>query len=377
MKRILLVTIFAFLLIAGTLLYFKPGSKPSLNNLPKANINTENSQDIPQISVIAENLHVPWGIAFLPASQGGPDGDMLVTERLGTVRLVNSSGLQAEPVANIPAVKEIGEGGLLGIALHPQFESNNYVYLYYTYDEIGGDTRNRVSRFTFKNYKLTNEKIVVDNIPGGTFHNGGRIKFGPDKFLYITTGDAENPSQAQDKNSLAGKILKVTTDGKSAPGNHFNNLVYSYGHRNPQGIVWDTNGRLWVTEHGQSAQDELNKIESGKNYGWPVIRGNESRTGMETPVVNSNLATWAPAGAAIINNVIYFGGLRGSSLYSADLSQNPLEVREHFKNEFGRVRDVVTGLDGMLYITTSNTDGRGNPQENDDKILRINPAKLN
>ncbi|OGK39728.1 hypothetical protein A3A74_04510 [Candidatus Roizmanbacteria bacterium RIFCSPLOWO2_01_FULL_35_13] len=240
-------------------------------------------------------------------------------------------------------------------------------------------------RYTELDGKLSEEKIIVDQIPGNSNHNGGRIKFGPDKNLYITTGDAQEPSLAQNKNSLAGKILRVTDNGQPVTDNPFGNRTYTYGHRNPQGIDWDDSGRLWATEHGrsgiQSGLDELNLIEPGKNYGWPEIQGDESRSDMETPVINSGTnITWAPSGAAFIGDSLFFGGLRGQTLYEAFYKTNvqfkKADIKEHFKGDFGRIREVIKGPDGMLYITTSNRDGRGFPKENDDKIIRINPAKL-
>lgn len=269
----------------------------------------------------------------------------------------------------------------MGIALHPDFQSNNYIYLYYTYEAQGNNTLNRVVRMTYSDRALKDEKIIVDRIPGASNHNGGRIKFGPDNFLYITTGDAQEPSLAQDRNSLAGKILRVTDDGKPASGNPFSNLMYSYGHRNTQGIAWDDNGSLWQTEHGRSAPtglDEVNLIEPGKNYGWPEIQGDEERSGMVTPIRNSGPSTtWAPGGNAIIEKSLFFSGLRGETLYEAMIQDSQIsEFREHFKGEYGRLREVIAGPDGMLYITTSNLDGRGSPATGDDKILRINPSKL-
>ena len=233
----------------------------------------------------------------------------------------------------------------------------------------------------YKNKTLLNEEIIVDKIPGAPNHNGGRIKFGPDGFLYITTGDAQNPSQAQDKNSLAGKILRLADDGKIPDDNPFGNHVYSYGHRNPQGLTWDNQGRLWATEHGRSGilsgLDEINLIEKGKNYGWPDIQGDEIKVQMESPKIHSGSDTWAPGGAAFLNNSIFFGGLRGQTFYEAKINGEKLELKEHFKGEFGRIREVVVGSDKMLYITTSNLDGRGSPKQGDDKIIKINPSKLN
>ncbi|OGM57106.1 hypothetical protein A2955_02000 [Candidatus Woesebacteria bacterium RIFCSPLOWO2_01_FULL_37_19] len=350
---------------------------------PQGNANSAPSDvDIPTVSIVATGLDTPWAIAFLPG------GGLLVTERQGSVRLVDTNGhLQEKPVAEISNVREIGEGGLLGIALHPDFLTNNFVYFYYTYSESGGNTLNRVVRMVYKNGQLTEERIMVDGIPGAANHNGGRIKFGPDKMLYITTGDAQNPSSAQDKNSLSGKILRVDSDGNPAFGNPYGNRTYSFGHRNPQGIIWDKDGSLWETEHGPSGaetgNDEFNRIDIGKNYGWPEIRGKEGREGMVTPNLESGRSdTWAPSGLASLptqtglSSRFYFAGLRGEALYEVNVVGNSASLKTHFKGEYGRIREVILGPDNMLYISTSNRDGRGDPKPGDDKILRINPSKL-
>lgn len=321
--------------------------------------------------VVAQNLDTPWAIAFLP------DKSMLITERSGAVKFIDAGGkFQKEPVGIIEKAKEIGEGGLLGIAIHPNFTGNNFIYFYYTYESIGDNTKNRVVRVTYQGNKLIDEKIIVDNIPGAANHNGGRIKFGPDGFLYITTGDAQNPSLAQNKNSLAGKILRVTEEGKPVADNPFNNLVYSYGHRNPQGLTWDGNGQLWSTEHGPQTKDEVNKIEKGKNYGWPTITGDEASVGMETAKLNSGSTTWAPAGLVFSQDSLFFGGLRGQTLFKVKINGDQLILAENLKGEFGRIRDVVAGPDDMLYITTSNRDGRGTPQDLDDRIIKVDPKTL-
>lgn len=331
----------------------------------------QNSQS-PKIEIIAQNLDTPWALAFLP------DNNILITERQGKVRFVENGTLISDPVAVISSVREIGEGGLLGMTLDPDFSSNHLVYLYYTYQANGNDTLNRVISMEYKDKKLFNEKTLIDKIPGASNHNGGRIKFGPDKLLYITTGDAQEPSLAQDINSLAGKILRVSRDGKAPTSNPFNNLVYSYGHRNSQGLAWDKSGTLWATEHGRSGLksglDEINIISPGKNYGWPTIQGDEQKAGLETPYENSGSNTWAPAGADFVNASLYFAGLRGTSLYR--LQKNSHTVEEFLEGEFGRLRDVVTGSDGMIYLTTSNKDGRGLVKPGDDKIIRINPSLL-
>lgn len=334
------------------------------NSTPSAQ--TDN-QDMPLMTVIAKTLDTPWALAFLEKNS------MLVTLRSGHVIKVETNGT-ITPITTLSEVKEIGEGGLLGIALHPDFSINHYVYLYYTFSETGNNTQNRVVRYIFENNTLKEDKTIVDNIPGAIFHNGGRIKFGPDNNLYIATGDARDPSLAQSKTSTAGKILRVTDDGKPVSDNSFSNQIFSYGHRNPQGLAWDTEQNLWASEHGNSAHDEVNTIEKGKNYGWPIIEGTQAKPGLQSPVIESGSDTWAPSGAAIVNGKLYFAGLRGEALYEMDLSTKNL--KEYFKSELGRIREVVLGPDTMLYITTSNTDGRGNPQEDDDKIIKINPKKL-
>ncbi len=342
---------------------------------------SRSSEDVPQVSIIQENLNIPWALAFLP------DGRLAVTERPGRVLIIDENG-QVLEIANIN-VHTVSESGLHGIAVDPNFDSNNYIYLYYTYSDEGNNTLNRVVRYRLEgnnlredksSTKLVLDKIIVDRIPGASNHDGGRIKFGPDGFLYITTGDAQQPSLAQDRNSLAGKILRVDRDGDPAPGNPFGTRIYSYGHRNSQGIAWQGN-KLWEIEHGSSATDELNLIEPGKNYGWPEVRGDQTKTGMVSPINQSGNQTWAPGGAAFLlpagrqgNGSIFFAGLRGSALYEYKISEGRLV--EHFKNKYGRIREVIIGPDNMLYVTTSNRDGRGNPRTGDDKILRINPSKL-
>lgn len=346
--------------------FAKRSQIPSINNSDIQTTELIGSKEAPRLEILAENLEVPWALVFLP------DQSILFTERPGRVRFIDNNGnLNPTPIAVIDDVLPTGEGGLMGIAIHPKFSQNHFAYLYYTYANSNGQTLNRVVRFKFENNALSDKTIIVDEIPGALFHNGGRIKFGPDGSLYITTGDSQNPSLAQDKNSLAGKILRIDSEGK-------NLTVISYGHRNPQGIAWDDKGNLWEVEHGQSATDELNLIEMNRNYGWPIIRGEQAQTGMINPKLQSGNDTWAPAGLAYVKelNALFFAGLRSQTLYEVRLSQTPLVLKEHFKGEFGRIRDVVLGPDNLLYITTSNRDGRGNPGATDDKIIRVNPDKL-
>lgn len=374
--------ILILIIIAATLTIYRssPNNKPQLKpqdfNTPPSPKSTLETSNSPKAEVIAQNLEVPWALVFLP------NKDILVTERAGGVRIIKNGKLEEKPLITLSQVKQVGESGLHGIAIHPDYPQKPFVYLYYTYSSSEDSTLNRVSRFTLEDNNLKNEQVIVDKIPGAIFHDGGRIKFGPDKNLYITTGDAQNPSLAQNKDSLAGKILRISDEGKAAPGNPFNNLVYSYGHRNPQGLAWGNDGRLWETEHGNNATDEINVIYPGQNYGWPKIQGDQMQEGMEKPFKNSGTSTWAPAGAAIFDNTLYFAGLRGSALFSIDIKSDlrlvvtEKIIKENFKGQFGRIRDVVLGPDNMLYITTSNRDGRGSPSSNDDRIIRINPTKI-
>lgn len=375
MNKLLIGAVLMVIFTAGIFLTYqnrqsKTPSTPSTSNKNQ----TENSLKKSSLStkplITVEDLEIPWSITLTS------EKELLVAERPGRIQLINSNG-EKQLIAEIKEVLAEGEGGLLGLTLHPDFQQNNYLYVYYTYGRNGDNTFNRVVRYTFKNNEISDPKTIVDKIPGALFHNGGRIKFGPDKYLYITTGDAQNPSLAQDLNSLAGKILRVTPEGESASGNPFNNLIFSYGHRNPQGLAWDSQNRLWATEHGPFQKDELNLIEAGKNYGWPLIQGDQKREGLVSPVMQSGNNTWAPAGAVFFNKKLYFTGLRGNALFEFDPENSQSGLREYFKGEYGRLRDIILGSDNTFYITTSNRDGRGSVKKGDDKIINVNHAALN
>ncbi len=383
--KLLLPLFLVLTIFAGAVLFTKLNPQTITHDLipfPTSNPQPPTSNNTSTPEVIASNLDVPWALAFLPASPaGGPDGSILVTERAGKIKLIKDGSVTT--VGEID-VETQSESGLHGIAVDPLFgqdsplypENKHYIYVYYTYASQNNQTLNRVSRFKFSNNKISNEKVLIDQIPAAAIHDGGRIKFGPDKFLYTTTGDAANPSLAQDKNSLAGKILRTTFEGNALPNNPLG-FAYSMGHRNPQGITWDDKGNLWEVEHGQSATDEINLIRAGENYGWPTLRGNQTGDGMIPPAWHSGTDTWAPGGVAYYNGSLFFGGLRGQALFEAKLQGDKVvSVEKHFDGEFGRIRDVVLGPDNMLYITTSNKDGRGNPKEGDDKIIRVNPSQL-
>ncbi len=373
-KRTLLIVVIVILGLGAFLVLRGPTQEPSApvtEGVTSVPIEEDPLSDLP-FGVIVENLNIPWDIGFLP------NGAILVTERPGNLLYIDFSGTRES--IEIPRVIDRGEGGLLGLVLHPEFETNRQVYLYMTVGEDALGTRNAVFRYRFVNNDLVDERLIIDQIPGAIYHDGGRMEFGPDGKLYITTGDAINPAIAQDRNSLGGKTLRLNDDGSIPSDNPFGSAVYSYGHRNPQGLTWDSEGRLWQTEHGrsgiQSGLDEVNMIVKGGNYGWPIIEGDQTQEGMIAPKAHSGSAnTWAPASAAYFGGSIFFGGLRGEALYEAVLDgESVREVKTHLQGQYGRIRTVRIGRDGMFYITTSNTDGRGSRSEGDDKILRIDPA---
>lgn len=323
------------------------------------------------VEVISTGHVIPWDVAFLPG------GDMILTERTGLFRRSGSENI----AVRLDEVLHTGEGGLMGIAVHPDFSSNHFIYLYYTTQD--NSSHNRIERFKLEGSQLIKDRIILDNIPASLYHDGGQIAFGPDGMLYVTTGDASQPSLSQDLNSLAGKTLRLTPDGDIPSDNPFGTAVWSYGHRNAQGLAWDDRGRLWETEHGRSGAasgyDELNLIDKAANYGWPNIQGDEGAVGMERPVIHSGpTTTWAPSGMAYKGGSIFFAGLRGETLYEAIITADGSVsgFREHLKGDYGRLRAVTVGPDGHLYVSTSNRDGRASVREGDDKVLRVHPDFL-
>jgi len=365
-------------------------------------------------TTVATGLRVPWEMRFLP------DGRVLVTERGGRIVMVDvgagggAGGSEAGPgaiftVGEVP-VAEIGEGGLLGLALDPDFPSSPYIYVSYTYRTDGGGTANRVSRVTLTGLDSTgpdadastlgnaptldDELVLVDGIPGASIHNGSRVAFGSDGYLWVTTGDGAVPESSQDPLSLNGKVLRMTTDGTPAPGNPFpeaeypGSLVYALGLRNSQGLVFHpVTGEAYVTEHGPATNDEVNRIVAGGNYGWPLVGGRAGDPRFIDAITDWS-PTIAPAGAVFYEAEL-IPWLQGAfvfvTLKEADvrvlLPDSPEEftaVREErvlFDGEFGRLRAAAVGPDGALYVSTSNRDGRGSPGPGDDRIIRIAPAE--
>jgi len=336
------------------------------------------------IDTVVGNLDTPWAMGF------AADGRIFITERPGRVRIIKNGSLLPEPWLTINTVTG-GESGLLGLALDPDFARNGYAYIAYTYRTSSGGIANRLVRLR-ENAITGNgieDKVLLNSITGAANHDGGRVKFGPDGKLYLTMGEALRPELSQDITSLNGKILRINPDGTIPGDNPFpGSPVYSYGHRNPQGLAWQPGtGRLYATEHGPSGslkgvgQDEVNYIEPGRNYGWPFIAGNETRAGMVTPILQSGqLETWAPSGATFVTSgpwtgSMLFTGLRGQTLYRLVLdSSNPTRVNSFDKllaGDYGRLRDVAQGPDNTIYILTSNRDGRGRPVADDDRLLRL------
>ncbi|HEU5159340.1 MAG TPA: PQQ-dependent sugar dehydrogenase [Streptosporangiaceae bacterium] len=318
------------------------------------------------IRTVSTGWTAPWGIDWLP------DGSALVTERdsFGVFR-VTAAG-QRTQVGTVPNVARGGEGGLLGLAVSPTFAADQQVYLYHT-----SPSDNRIVRMTLTGNTLGNHTVIVSGIPrGATFHQGGRLAFGPDGFLYAGTGDAQNSANAQNTNSLAGKILRMTRTGQPAPGNPFGNLVYSYGHRNVQGLAWDSAGRLWSAELGENTSDELNLVQAGNNYGWPTCEGSCGVAGMTNPKRTWATGEASPSGIAIAGDVVYMAALRGQRLWRIPLTgENTGTPQAFYVNEHGRLRTVIkVPGESALWLATSNADGRGTAGPGGDVIFRIDLA---
>lgn len=326
----------------------------------------------PRVTVVASGLEVPWALAF------APDGRLFITERPGRIRVLHDGRLDPQPIATLPAAAR-GEGGLMGLALDPAFADTGRLYVCYTMSKRSGLV-NRLSVLTLRDGRAGDERVLVDDMPGAGIHDGCRVKFGPDGKLYFTMGDAAESRLAQSRDTLAGKILRLNSDGSLPADNPFaRSPIYSLGHRNPQGLAWDASGRLYASEHGPSGfpggHDELNLIRPGRNYGWPEVYGKTGRAGFEDPVLESGSGTWAPSGMAILGNAAYITALRGQQLLRVGLAPDGsvTGTTSLLKTAYGRLRDAVVGPDGALYVSTSNRDGRGSPALDDDRILRLIP----
>lgn len=356
-----------------------PGKVVNLISTPEGT--SENTQAVDyEVREVARGLHVPWSLAFPSENR------ILVAERNGNIREV-VNGEVSNPLIQLTEVVEESESGLMGMALHPNYSSNKYVYACLTYRGDGG-LIDKVERFTDNGGSLSRDRIILDNIPAARNHAGCRIKFGPDDKLYITSGDAQTRTLPQDLNSLGGKILRINDDGSIPSDNPFGTLVWSYGHRNPQGISWNSDGVMYETEHGPSGNDgpgggdEVNQIMKGANYGWPVVSHENSREGMENPKLLFTPAE-APSGATFYSGKVFpqfkdnffFAALRGAGIFRVVLSEDASVVASYEKLDIslGRIREIVEGPDGLIYFSTSNRDGRGIPKDGDDKIYRFEP----
>ena len=326
---------------------------------------SQSAAQVSKPSVLARNLAVPWAITFLP------DGDALVTERDSARLLRVTPHGQVSTVGTVPGVEPFGEGGLLGVAVSPSFGQDRLVYLYFS-----TATDNRIMRFRYSDSGIGSLETVVTGIPRASIHNGGRLAFGPDGMLWASTGEHAEPGISQDKGSLGGKILRMTPDGGPAPGNPFGTLVWTYGHRNVQGMAWDDAGRMYATELGQNRFDEINRIQKGHNYGWPVVEGPGGGGTYTDPELTWPTDQASPSGAAIAAGSLWVAALRGERLWQIPLDRTGAlgTPVAHFTGEYGRLRAVARAPDGSLWFTTSNRDGRGNPGSDDDKILVIRPG---
>jgi glucose/arabinose dehydrogenase len=311
---------------------------------------------------VVTGLTSPWGLAFLP------DGGALVTER-DTARVLRVEPGSVTPLTTIGGVAFAGEGGLLGVAVSPSFSSDRLVYLYAT-----TPAGNRVLRATLDGDRLGEPEVLLDGIPSSRVHNGGRLAFGPDGMLYVSTGDAADTSLSQRPDSLAGKILRLTPDGEVPTDNPDpSSPVWSSGHRNVQGLAWDDEGNLWASEFGANAWDELNRIEPGGDYGWPQVEGTGGEgAGFVDPVVQWRTDQASPSGVAFAEGTVFMTALRGQRLWAVPVGGGQAgEPAEFFTGELGRLRTVATAGDGSLWLMTNNTDTRGSPRPGDDRIVRL------
>lgn len=318
------------------------------------------------IETVAQGLDTPWSIARL-------DDVFYLSERPGKIIKIDGNKKTEQQVDLDKEVSTAAEAGLLGFVLAPDFKDSKEAYAYYTYEDNG--QFNRIVKLKLENDTWKEDEVLIDKIPSGQYHHGGRLKIGPDDKLYATTGDASDEQNAQDKDTLGGKILRINLDGSKPKDNPISNsYVYSYGHRNPQGIVWTPDGQMYASEHGNQANDEINEIKEGQNYGWPVIEGNEENDNMETPIFTSGSDdTWAPSGIAFKDGIIYSAALRGEGIMKFDVEKDEMKK---VATKYGRIRDVYIVNDD-LYFVSNNTDGRGNPSQNDDKMYKVSLSQLN
>ncbi|MEV1083559.1 PQQ-dependent sugar dehydrogenase [Streptomyces sp. NPDC050211] len=321
------------------------------------------------VRTVTEDLSTPWGLAPLP------DGDLLVSSRdEATITRVDTETGKKTELGEVPGVSPAGEGGLMGLALSPDYASDHMIYAYFT-----SASDNRIVRMLYEEGKPSGEQLgapdtVFRGIPKGFIHNGGRIAFGPDKMLYAGTGESGEEGLSQDKESLGGKILRLTPEGDPAPGNPFSNSpLYSYGHRNVQGLAWDSKQRLFAAEFGQDTWDELNAIKPGDNYGWPEAEGKSDNSAYRNPIAQWGTDDASPSGIAYAEGSVWMAGLKGERLWRIPLkgTEASADPQAFLEGEYGRLRTVVPAGGDKLWLVTSETDGRGSPSGGDDRILEV------
>jgi glucose/arabinose dehydrogenase len=316
------------------------------------------------IGEVATGLSAPWGVTFLP------DGSALVGERDTTRIVAISPSGKVREVGRVGAAAPQGEAGLLGLAASPSYAEDGLVYAYVSTAED-----NRVVRFTYDGRRIGEPTDVFTGIPNGFIHDGGRLLFGPDGNLFVSTGETGEPEMAQDRDALGGKILHITPQGKPAPDNPVpGSPVWTMGHRNVQGLAFDDSGQLWATEFGANTWDELNRIDRGRNYGWPVFEGRGDDKRYRNPYVTWRTSEASPSGLAYANGYLWAASLRGERLWRIPVTDDGVgKPQDYFVGDYGRIRTVNVAPDGNLWVTTSNRDGRGDPRPGDDKILLVSP----
>ncbi|MFD9465940.1 PQQ-dependent sugar dehydrogenase [Streptomyces sp. NPDC060027] len=355
-----------------------PGALPALGSTPPQSSSSPSASpeatppakgSVKVLRTVTDDLDSPWGLT--PLAEGG----LLVSSRdKGTITRIDEKTGKKTVLGEVPGVAAAGEGGLLGIALSPEYASDHMIYAYLT---TASD--NRIVRMLYDERKPSGEQLgapdtIFKGIPKGMIHNGGRIAFGPDKMLYAGAGETGDRGQAQDKKALGGKILRMTPEGEPAPGNPFgDSVVYSYGHRNVQGLAWDDKQRLWASEFGQDTWDELNQIKPGDNYGWPVVEGIGDNAKYHDPVAQWHTDDASPSGIAYAEGSLWMAGLKGERLWRIPLNgtKTSTDPEAFLEGKYGRLRTVVSAGGDRLWLTTSETDGRGSPTKDDDLLLEI------
>ncbi len=315
------------------------------------------------VGTVATGLRAPWGLTFLP------DGTALVGER-DTTRVLAIEGRRVRPVGRVGGVQPQGEAGLLGLATSPTYAEDRLVYAY-----LSTARDNRVVTMRYDGRRLGPATPILTGIPNGFVHDGGRLLFAPDGNLFVSTGETGDPELAQDRSSLGGKILRITPEGEPAPGNPVpGSPVWTMGHRNVQGLAFDGAGHLWATEFGQDTWDELNRIDRGRNYGWPLVEGRGDQAEYRNPYVQWRTDEASPSGLAYLDGSLWAGALRGGRLWQVPVQgAGTGPPRDFLVGDYGRLRTVVAAPDGNLWVTTSNRDTRGTPRPGDDRILVIAP----